>query len=519
MPSLHILAFGQVVGKGLKTLIPDADAETGAVSVDQTCLLCPTNANCNNDCKITSCKNGYEMDRNSTPPQCKQKKCGPHAQLIPTNKPVITPMCKCKYGDNRDPFIAGTFTCPGPFPDTSENDLLNKAEECKKSGLVLNKSTGKCVIAQSISSLPANCIQDNVHGRCTKCKTGYDLRGGKCLPIQDGDMGPEPEFTGQAKPAEADIPSGNPPPITLDPDLQPDPDPEPDPEPEPDPQPDPDPASQPDVTTDVGHANDLVSTTQPAPLPQREVASEPDDPAESDDCKAWKRWGKCADDDGEVTEDICGRGRRRGAEIKQCIKTRPGSRGIPLQINKNAESGRDGVSKDKCEEALAYLKTAMEERKKLEEKYDKLAKEIEGIDRKMAELMDTEGEYCDDCMERRLTKLKEIIDPAPKWYETLGNVLGTVGAAALGYYGVKEANKLRDMQGFSAQPQYALGLAYPFIMKGLYGGGLFGKTNSLACSPTAWGNGGMFGNPFLQQQMMNAQRQHYMQQMLFATNV
>ena len=30
LPSLQILAFGQVVGKGLKTLIPDAYATTGA---------------------------------------------------------------------------------------------------------------------------------------------------------------------------------------------------------------------------------------------------------------------------------------------------------------------------------------------------------------------------------------------------------------------------------------------------------------------------------------------------------
>ena len=57
---------------------------------------------------------------------------------------------------------------------------------------------------------------------------------------------------------------------------------------------------------------------------------------------------------------------------------------------------------------------------------------------------------------------------------------------------------------------YALGLAYPFIMKGLYGGGLFGSSSSLACSPTFAGmQGSVFGNPFLAQQM----QQHYMQQM------
>ena len=224
----------------------------------------------------------------------------------------------------------------------------------------------------------------------------------------------------------------------------------------------------------------------------------------SSTCKAWKRWGRCAGK-GRSGSHRRSRGKKSSKKsVSEAICKAPQTcaldGGTPLSLD-NSYRSRE------CRDALKRLKKYIKDKQKLEKK-------LEELDEDIYKLAETEGEYCDDCMERRLTKLKEIIDPAPKWYETLGNVLGTVGAAALGYYGIKEANKMRDMQGYSAQPQYALGLAYPFIMKGLYGGGLFGKTNSMACSPTAFGNqAGVFGNPFLQQQMMYAQQQHYMQQM------
>ena len=244
----------------------------------------------------------------------------------------------------------------------------------------------------------------------------------------------------------------------------------------------------------------------------REIAETDDNPANSPECKAWKRWGKCTvkKEAGEVTDKICGRGE---VTKDRAINCKLDSTAQPLKTNQNVESRGDRRSLEGCKKALKGIKEAVIEKKKLEEKKEKLLADLGKIEEDIDK--QTEGEYCDDeCMERKLTKLKEIIDPAPKWYETVGNVLGTVGAAALGYYGIKEANKLRDMQGYSAQPQYALNLAYPFIMKGLYGGGLFGKSNSLACSPTAFGGGGhAFGNPFMQQQMMYAQQQHYMQQM------
>ena len=238
------------------------------------------------------------------------------------------------------------------------------------------------------------------------------------------------------------------------------------------------------------------------------------DPAKEPECEAWKRWGKCTGKQaGDVKDTLCGGSRHYSGKITQCRI----DNSLPVfTVNQNVPNNKkrsEGVNKENCKKALKAIKTAVAEKKKLEEKKEKLLADLGKIEEDIDK--QTEGEYCDDeCMERKLTKLKEIIDPAPKWYETVGNVLGTVGAAALGYYGIKEANKLRDMQGYSAQPQYALNLAYPFIMKGLYGGGLFGKSNSLACSPTAFGGGGhAFGNPFMQQQMMYAQQQHYMQQM------
>ena len=216
-----------------------------------------------------------------------------------------------------------------------------------------------------------------------------------------------------------------------------------------------------------------------------------EDPA----CPNWHRWGKCAGKKGAIKKLLC-------KNPKKCAL----SGGTPLE-NKRG--------KNQCLQALEDLQKFIKEIKALEEEQKTLLAEVEDIDETLRAIRTgTEADYCENCDLKRLEQLKNIIDPAPSAWQTLGNVLGTVGSAALGLYGVRSANKLRDRQGFAAQPGYAVNLAMPFIMKGLYGGGLFGKSSSLACSPTLNpGGGNVFGNPFLMQQMMQAQQQQYMQQM------
>ena len=213
-------------------------------------------------------------------------------------------------------------------------------------------------------------------------------------------------------------------------------------------------------------------------------------------CDFWKIWSKCAKNrNGRVdADDIC-------TNIGQCVDPAGLTTTLRLTI-----SG----SKRKCEDSFRNMSY-----------YIRI---IRNIDRQIEELDEryyssilnshTEADHCIDCDIERIRKIREAINPPPSGWQVLGNILGTVGSAALGYYGIREANKLRDRQGFAAQPGYALGLAYPFIMKGLYGGGLLGGSKSMLCSPTMGGFGStMFGNPFLMQQMMQMQQASSMQQM------
>ena len=224
------------------------------------------------------------------------------------------------------------------------------------------------------------------------------------------------------------------------------------------------------------------------------------------ECDLFKKWKKCAKarGKGEITKTLCG-------EPKKCSKE-----GTVFLVENG--SGPK-VTASVCREAVSTLKKQLRNLADLEEERDLIVENLDEVgdelrEIRLAKLRGTEAEDCSECDLRRLREIKEIIDPAPSGWDILGNVVGTVGAAALGYYSAKEANKLRDRQGFAAQPGIAMNLAYPFIMKGLYGGGLFGGSSSLACSPTMFGGGGnVFGNPFMGQQMAYAQQMHYMQQM------
>ena len=228
---------------------------------------------------------------------------------------------------------------------------------------------------------------------------------------------------------------------------------------------------------------------------------------EATSCDHWKRWRKCAEDDGDIDkEKLCG-------APKNCHHS---NEVIPLE-RKN--------SKNECIDPLNELEKLIKKKKEFQAEMKEMENamgiaygtlkqlnraEIEGT------ASTTEATDCGpECRLRRMRELKEIIDPAPSSGQVLGNVIGTLGAAALGYYGIREANKLRDAQGLGAQPGYALGLVYPFIMKGLHGGGLFaGNSSSLACGPTMNTMGGnVFQQAFLAQQMQYQQRVHYMQQM------
>ncbi len=223
---------------------------------------------------------------------------------------------------------------------------------------------------------------------------------------------------------------------------------------------------------------------------------------EDEECTAWKQWGKCS-----------GKHKKGDVLEKICFKPKTNSSHCSLTSSNTLNYSRKG--KRECSQALSDLKKLIKEIKDLEKEQKTLLAEATDIDETLRAIRTgTEADHCTDCDLKRLEKLRNIIDPPPSGWETLGNVVGTVGAAALGYYGIKEANKLRDRQGFAAQPGYALGLAMPFIAKSLYGGGLFGSSSSLACSPTLHSGGGnVFGNPFLLQQLMQSQQQQYMQQM------
>ena len=143
-----------------------------------------------------------------------------------------------------------------------------------------------------------------------------------------------------------------------------------------------------------------------------------------------------------------------------------------------------------------------------QEELDKLKKQQEDFDKLFEEEEDYSWkEYIDDhdpaakvnCME--CNGKHAMIDRMERWYkpdkwQRIGQAVSSIGGMALGWYGIREANKARARQGFPAQAGHAVQLAYPFIEQGIYGAGMFGS--SLACSPTAGRGfrGGLLGGLF-----------------------
>ena len=225
--------------------------------------------------------------------------------------------------------------------------------------------------------------------------------------------------------------------------------------------------------------------TSPEPLP--EVDSKP-----SEECKTWKRWNRCTDkeDEGEIIERLC------KSPSKCASKGVPEAEKLEQYVGKNANFKNSKLKRQigisECQEALKELKTLLQEQKNLKKDIDEIEDSLDsGV---------TEAGWCADCMEKRLRTIKEIIDPPPTDGQVLGNIVGTLGMAWLGYRGAKQANQLRLRHSLAPQTDYALKLAYPFIMKGLHGhGGVFGNnSSSLACGSTMWNMGGSVfgGNPY-----------------------
>ena len=98
------------------------------------------------------------------------------------------------------------------------------------------------------------------------------------------------------------------------------------------------------------------------------------------------------------------------------------------------------------------------------------------------------GSFCDECFNEVIS----AVYPKPTTTDRILNAAVPLLGATLGYYGIKESNKLRAQQGYSVDNRAAYGLAYPFITQMLYGGALSGRRGH-ACSPTANRFGGRLG--------------------------
>ncbi len=227
---------------------------------------------------------------------------------------------------------------------------------------------------------------------------------------------------------------------------------------------------------------------------------------ETSDCKTWKKWRGCAavNKRGKISKDFCN-------NPNKCFFKSNGRHQNGTQLTQVAKY------KNECKKGFEELQKQLNERKELQAQVERLREKFSDIqkerrDRFLASLdgdSSTEaGATCFECQKNRIRELKEIIDPSPTGWEILGKTLQVAGGAAIGYYGIKGANKLRDRQGFEASTTPYLGLAYPFIADGLYGNGLFGRSSSaLACSPThsSLSANGIFNRPswLLQQQFAN----------------
>ena len=229
----------------------------------------------------------------------------------------------------------------------------------------------------------------------------------------------------------------------------------------------------------------------------------------SKECKDWLTWRKCG---GKKLTRARSSGRRVGGRSRTSRRSRD-HKGYVGDICKNPSACTEITTRlnptpwnkreqGKCSKYLASLKKMQKRLEDLEKEREKIEEQL--WDKRMAELAgeeETEADTtCFDCNIRRIKELRSALNPPPSGWQILGDVLTSLGGAYVGYKGVKHANELRDRQGFSAQPGLGLNLAYPFIMKGLYGGGLMGSSASLACSPTMFNSmfpGSVFMNPFM----------------------
>ena len=233
----------------------------------------------------------------------------------------------------------------------------------------------------------------------------------------------------------------------------------------------------------------------------------------SSECANWLKWRKCA---GKTKTN---RGRnKRGFVANICNKpaecsSLPAGVSLTNSAGENITAGLKSLvsnnNKRDCNKLLAGLKDDLIKRKDFETRLAELENKKNSIEKDFEDRRDNQllgrnsqteaGANCFDCHLKRLRQIQEVINPPPTGWEILGRTLTTLGGAYLGYRGIRHANKLRDRQGFSAQPGLAAGLAYPFVMAGLYGGGLMGNSASMACSPTAFHShfqNGVFNNPF-----------------------
>ena len=116
-------------------------------------------------------------------------------------------------------------------------------------------------------------------------------------------------------------------------------------------------------------------------------------------------------------------------EIKEKLCSKPKNCGGAKELSQ----GRGRASK--CKEALGVLTELIKDRREKQERRERIIAEIKGIDEGLLDLAisgDEEAEWCDDCVERRLKRIKEIVDPAPSGWETLGKCCWHLGCGRFG---------------------------------------------------------------------------------------
>ena len=175
------------------------------------------------------------------------------------------------------------------------------------------------------------------------------------------------------------------------------------------------------------------------------------------------RYRKYFEDEGYVNEELCSN---------------------PLLVEDDEE--------DACEGILESMNEIGEELLELNQRKGELEDEIRQIDLnclraevrgtndpQCAESRQTQaGSFCIECYKAVL----EAATPKRTGFETFMNAATPLIGAALGVWGLKESNRMRARQGYAVDNSAAIQLAYPFLMKGLYG---MGSNSSLLCSSSS----------------------------------